>query len=110
MLRDTDREVDWEWLIDWLKEVDVLWETNKLFELEADMLLASELLALTPFSSDLLFPCFDKSVWVLSDTDPTICDLVSTEVCAAYTRSLGKIAIPVVPVPKIAANAASSLI
>ncbi len=73
------------------------------------MLLASELLVLTPFSSDLLFPFFDKSVCVLSDTDPTICDLASTEVCAAYTRSLGKIAAPVAPVPKIAAKAASSL-
>ncbi|TGA93540.1 hypothetical protein [Lactobacillus johnsonii] len=84
-------------------------EISKLFELEADILLASELLVLTPFSSDLLFPFFDKSVCVLSDTDPTICDLASTEVCAAYTRSLGKIAAPVAPVPKIAAKPASSL-
>ena len=78
--------------------------------LEVDRLCTSELLILFSFSVDLLFTWFEIPVWVFSDTDPTIWDLASTEVCAAYTRSLGKIAIPVVPVPKIAANAASSLI
>lgn len=104
----------WDWdtlpeiLSDWLIESETPSEILRL--LEVDRLCTSELLILFSFSVDLLFTWFEIPVWVFSDTDPTIWDLASTEVCAAYTRSLGKIAIPVVPVPKIAANAASSLI
>lgn len=111
-LSECEKRWDWdtipEILSDWLIESETPSEILRL--LEVDRLCTSELLILFSFSVDLLFTWFETPVWVLSDTDPTIWDLASTEVCAAYTRSLGKIAISVVPVPKLAANAASSLI
>ena len=87
----------------------MLWDINKLLELKLDILCASELLILTSFPFDLLFILLFASIWVLVDTEPTICDLGSTEFFAAYTRSFRKIAGPPIPVPKIAANPASSL-
>lgn len=45
--------------------------------LEVDELCASELLMLFSFSVDLLFVLPEGLSWILSDTEPTTCELLS---------------------------------